>query len=75
MTRPSPRTFHDSPSDEALTLLRAEHADLEARLEQLENLRSLSPEEQYEKQVIKKRKLFLKDRIERFDGEEAARAN
>jgi len=32
-------------------------------LGQLDRHLSLSPEEQYEKQVIKKRKLVLKDRI------------
>lgn len=43
--------------------LRDEHQNLESRLHQLEKHRSLSPEEQYEAQVIKKRKLALKDRI------------
>ena len=51
-------------SDSTLDQLRIQHGDLDARLQQLDRHRSLSPEEQYEKQVIKKRKLALKDRIE-----------
>ncbi len=49
-----------------LETLREEHGDLESRLRQLDRHRSLSPEEQYEMQVIKKRKLHLKDRISRL---------
>lgn len=46
--------------------LTEEHATLDARLQQLESQRSLSPEEQYEKAIIKKRKLAIKDRIQRL---------
>ncbi len=46
--------------------LKAEHANLEARLEELGRQRSLSPEEQYEKAIIKKRKLAIKDRIQQL---------
>lgn len=46
-----------------LEKLRHEHAHLESRLRQLERPRSISPEESYEMQVIKKRKLSIKDRI------------
>ena len=54
-----------TPRGDSLTIeeLKAEHANLEARLEQLKRQRSLSPEEQYEKAIIKKRKLAIKDRI------------
>ncbi len=41
--------------------LQDEHAQLDSRLQELGKLRSLSPEEQYEKMVIKKRKLAIKD--------------
>lgn len=47
--------------------LRDQHGDLDARLQQLDRHRSLSPEEQYEVQVIKKRKLHLKDVINRLE--------
>ena len=45
------------------TQLRQEHAALDQRLQELGRLRSLSPEEQYEKMVIKKRKLAIKDML------------
>lgn len=48
--------------------LRVEHQNLESRLRQLDKHRSLSPEEQYEVQVIKKRKLALKDRINSLEA-------
>jgi hypothetical protein len=51
-------------SDTTLDQLRTKHGSLDARLQQLDRHRSLSPEEQYEVQIIKKRKLALKDRIE-----------
>lgn len=50
-------------SDETLTSLRQAHRQLERRLDKLDGQRSLSPEEQFEVQVLKKRKLALKDRI------------
>ena len=56
------RDFPDS-----LESLRARHAEIEDRLERLERLRSLSPEEQYERAVLKKRKLVLKDQIRRAE--------
>ena len=46
-----------------LTMLQAEHDLLEQRLELLKNRKSHSPEERYEIQVIKKRKLSIKDRM------------
>lgn len=54
---------HTPTADE----LRLEHGTLDARLRQLDRHRSLSPEEQYEVQVIKKRKLALKDRLSRLE--------
>ena len=51
-----------------LAVLKSEHQTLEERLNQLDRHRSLSPEEQYEKQVIKKRKLALKDRIANLES-------
>lgn len=51
-----------------LSKLKSEHQNLEERLSQLDRHRSLSPEEQYEKQVIKKRKLALKDRIANLES-------
>ena len=50
-------------ADDSLEALRKTHRQLEQRLEQLDRHRSLSPEEQFEVQVLKKRKLALKDRI------------
>ncbi len=46
-----------------LELLQEEHEALDARLKSLGRHLSLSPQEQYEALVIKKRKLALKDRI------------
>jgi len=62
----SARTISSSPT-EVLSGLKSEHETLDTRLEQLDRHLSLSPEEQYEKQVIKKRKLILKDRIARLE--------
>ena len=56
------------PPTISLETLQHEHEQLDARLQKLDRLRSLSPEEQYEKMVIKKRKLALKDRISRHDA-------
>ena len=55
-------------STESLDRLRVEHGTLDARLQQLDRHRSLSPEEQYEVQIIKKRKLALKDAINRLEA-------
>lgn len=46
-----------------LESLEEAHQNLKRRLNELDKHRSLSPEEQFEVQVIKKRKLALKDRI------------
>lgn len=54
-------------SEHIVQRLRADHADLEARLGELDRRRSLSAEEEYEKQVLKKRKLAIKDRLSRAD--------
>ena len=62
----SARTISSSPTED-LSGLKSEHETLDTRLEQLDRHLSLSPEEQYEKQVIKKRKLILKDRIARLE--------
>jgi hypothetical protein len=50
-----------------LDQLRIEHGHLEARLQKLDRHRSLSPEEQYEIQVIKKRKLAIKDQMRQLE--------
>ena len=54
---------HFSSRDESLESLQQLHSQLEARLHILDRHRSLSPEEQFEMQVLKKRKLALKDRM------------
>lgn len=59
---------HSFAQNETLDQLRNQHGTLEARLQQLDRHRSLSPEEQYEMQVIKKRKLHLKDQITRLEA-------
>jgi hypothetical protein len=61
------RLANSAPEDD-VDILRAEHEALELRLHELEKLRTLTPEEQYEKQVIKKRKLAIKDRIFRLES-------
>jgi hypothetical protein len=53
---------------DALEQLRNQHRWLEDRLVELGSHRSLSPEEQYEVALIKKRKLFLKDRIRSLEA-------
>jgi len=55
-------------SSQNVDTLRQEHQGLETRLRELDKHRSLSPEEQYEVQVIKKRKLALKDAINRKES-------
>ena len=55
-------------SDQSLEQLKTEHRSLEQRLQRLNRPRSLSPEEQFEIQEIKKRKLKLKDRIRTIEG-------
>ncbi len=60
-------TMISSSPTEDLLGLKSEHETLDTRLEQLDRHLSLSPEEQYEKQVIKKRKLILKDRIAQLE--------
>jgi hypothetical protein len=54
---------NDSFAHFDLEQLRTEHGNLEARLQRLDRHRSLSPEEQYEIQIIKKRKLAIKDQM------------
>jgi hypothetical protein len=51
------------PQNDSIESLRSAHGELEARLNQLDRHRSLSPEERFEMQVLKKRKLAIKDRI------------
>ena len=48
---------------ETVESLQQTHQQLERRLNKLDRHRSLSPEEQFEVQVLKKRKLALKDRM------------
>lgn len=52
--------------------LRNEHSELEQRLDQLERPRSMSPEEEQEVQVIKKRKLALKDQMTKLEEQQGA---
>ena len=53
--------------EETIESLRHSHQELEQRLNKLDRYRSLSPEEQFEIQVLKKRKLALKDRMRAMD--------
>ena len=53
--------------NENLDELKTQHEVLDQRLVRLARPRSLSPEAHYEMQVIKKRKLVLKDRINRME--------
>lgn len=55
----NPNAFHSYD----LKTLQIEHQALENRLLELDRHRSLSPEEKYEAALIKKRTLFIKDRI------------
>lgn len=63
MTRSNLAAPNGRRDDETLESLRDAHQHLERRLNKLDGHRSLSPEEQYEVQVLKKRKLAIKDRI------------
>ncbi|MFB6264847.1 MAG: DUF465 domain-containing protein [Bradymonadaceae bacterium] len=56
-------------TEEALDQLREKHQSLENRLDELETPRSLSPEEEYEMQEIKKQKLKIKDEIVSLEGD------
>ena len=56
-------TVRHRSEDHSLEALQHAHSELEARLTQLDRHRSLSPEEQFEVQILKKRKLALKDRM------------
>lgn len=56
------------PFDGNLESLQTAHREMEQRLDQLDRHRSLSPEEQFEVQVLKKRKLALKDRIREIES-------
>lgn len=47
----------------SLEELKSAHENLEQRLDDLESPRSMSPEEEYEMNVIKKQKLSIKDKI------------
>ncbi|WP_158542528.1 YdcH family protein [Lujinxingia litoralis] len=59
------------PTSMTIDELRAQHQALEERLQELEALRSLSPEEQFETRVIKKRKLSIKDALRVMGAGEA----
>lgn len=61
MTLGSLLTSHD------MTTLENEHMTLDVRLKELEKRKSHSPEERYEIQIIKKRKLAIKDRMQRVE--------
>ncbi len=54
--------------NETFEALQQAHQQLEQRLNTLDRHRSLSPEEQFEVQVLKKRKLALKDRMRTING-------
>ena len=56
------------PLADELMALKTEHESPDVRLRQLDRHLSLSPEEQYEMQVIKKRKLAIKDRIANLEN-------
>lgn len=60
-----------SEAPRSLDELRVHHQELKERLHSLEKLRSLSPEEQFEARVIKKRKLAIKDAIRAMEESEA----
>lgn len=61
MTLGSLLTSHD------MTTLENEHMTLDVRLKELEKRKSHSTEERYEIQIIKKRKLAIKDRMQRVE--------
>ena len=50
--------------EESMEDLQQMHETLQERLNELDRHRALSPEEKFEVQIIKKRKLALKDRIQ-----------
>lgn len=52
-----------SSSDDELRRMNTEHRACEARLQILGEKSALSEKEEYEERLLKKRKLFLKDRM------------
>lgn len=62
---PEPRATAGAPPDRAAILERLvrQHRELDARLTELSLRPALSPTEEFERAVMKKRKLALKDRI------------
>lgn len=68
MSRPNRVAGYPGSDKNSLDSLRQAHRQLEKRLNKLDRHRSLSPEEQFEVQVLKKRKLALKDRMRSMNG-------
>ena len=64
-------TEMDAPQPD-LEELQQEHRDLEERLQRLERPRSMSPQERYRAQQIKKRKLALKDKMASMQQESSS---
>lgn len=68
------RSAINQPQDAAnLDDLQQEHTLLERRLKELSKHLSLTPEEQYEAMVIKKRKLAIKDLISALGAQNVER--
>lgn len=63
----SPQSFMREVSVESLQKM---HQSLEERLNELDRHKALTPEEKFEVQIIKKRKLALKDRIQELKAGE-----
>lgn len=63
-----PNAVAGGRQQDTLESLQRVHQELEHRLTKLDRQRSLSPEEQFEVQVLKKRKLALKDRMRAMDS-------
>jgi uncharacterized protein YdcH (DUF465 family) len=63
MTKDRHESTPQEDSAEALVRLRAEHKDLETRLEELDGNVYLTPDEQFERKRIQKLKLKKKDQI------------
>ena len=53
-------------NDMTLDNLRSQHQNHETRLEELRLKTPLTPEEEFEEKLLKKKKLYLKDQMERL---------
>ncbi len=64
-----------SLTDEELSQLEVQHHEFESRLDELAEKAVLTDDEQFEETTLKKKKLQLKDRMQRIARQRAASAH